>query len=816
MITRSAWALHQAANADESQADKPSTRGLRRVLMIAYHFPPVRGSSGIQRTVRFARWLPELGWEPIILTAHPRAYEATVEDAANEVQPGMVVCRAFALDAARHLSIAGRYPDWLALPDRWSSWWLGAVPAGLSLIRRLRPDAIWSTHPLATAHRIGATLHRLTGLPWVADFRDPMAQDGYPKDARRWRSFKRIEERVFRDADVCVFTTQGAAATYRARYPDAAERIAVIENGYDEEVFANLPATVRRPLSPDRPLLLLHSGTMYPDERDPSTLFRALRRLVDSGRIRPGQLVLRFRASGHDGNLLARAAEAQVSEFVEVSPPAGYREALAEMMTADGLFVVQSADCNDQIPAKLYEYLRAQRPILGLADPRGDTARLLREAGQTHIGALESESAIAAALEGFLVSLRQGAALRPHATVIARASRRERTAELAACLNRVCARGRRPRREGFVPKTASITRAVVHRSFSDAVRAVPALGMLPAHAEFFCTLPWFEHLAYALGLKAEQQRLVVLDDAASGAALCLPLQVQDVQRRWGRERRLDSVANYYTGVYGPVVSAPDVINETSIFQAFECMGPELSACDVADLRPVAPGSPFFAAAQAAFRRLGFWVDSYFCFGNWYLPVAGRRFDDYYASVPSKVRNTIRRAENRLAKHPGARVEIVTPTSADLDSAIAHYTAVYAKSWKIPEPYALFIPGFCRLAAAQGWLRLGLLTLDDQPLAAQIWIVKDGKASIFKLAYDGEYAKFSPGSILTKALLRHVIDIDRVTEVDYLAGDDDYKKDWMSHRRERRGIIAFNRRTLRGRLNAAHHFGGRLLTAAFGK
>jgi hypothetical protein len=115
-------------------------------------------------------------------------------------------------------------------------------------------------------------------------------------------------------------------------------------------VFANLPATVRRPPSPDRPLLLLHSGTMYPDERDPSTLFRALRRLVDSGRIRPGQLVLRFRASGHDGNLLARAAEAQVSEFVEVSPPAGYREALAEMMTADGLFVVQSADCNDQIP----------------------------------------------------------------------------------------------------------------------------------------------------------------------------------------------------------------------------------------------------------------------------------------------------------------------------------------------------------------------------------------------------------------------------------------------------------------------------------
>jgi hypothetical protein len=210
MITRSAWALHQAANADESQADKPSTRGLRRVLMIAYHFPPVRGSSGIQRTVRFARWLPELGWEPIILTAHPRAYEATVEDAANEVQPGMVVCRAFALDAARHLSIAGRYPDWLALPDRWSSWWLGAVPAGLSLIRRLRPDAIWSTHPLATAHRIGATLHRLTGLPWVADFRDPMAQDGYPRMPPLAQLQAHRRARIPGRRCVCVHHTRGS------------------------------------------------------------------------------------------------------------------------------------------------------------------------------------------------------------------------------------------------------------------------------------------------------------------------------------------------------------------------------------------------------------------------------------------------------------------------------------------------------------------------------------------------------------------------------------------------------------------------------
>ena len=107
--------------------------------MIAYHFPPLQGSSGIQRTLKFSRYLPEFGWQPLVLTVHPRAYPATSQDQLAEIPPRLAVYPAFALDAARHLSLKGRYPRWLALPDRWSSWWFGAVPAGLALIRRYRP-----------------------------------------------------------------------------------------------------------------------------------------------------------------------------------------------------------------------------------------------------------------------------------------------------------------------------------------------------------------------------------------------------------------------------------------------------------------------------------------------------------------------------------------------------------------------------------------------------------------------------------------------------------------------------------------------------
>ena len=97
-------------------------------------------------------------------------------------------------------------------------------------------------------------------------------------------------------------------------------------------------------------------------------------------------------------------------------------------------------------------------------------------------------------------------------------------------------------------------------------------------------------------------------------------------------------------------------------------------------------------------------------------------------------------------------------------------------------------------------------MDGRPVAAQVWIVSNGVASIYKLAYDQRYSNLSIGSILTARLMEHVIDVDRVGEVDFLTGDDAYKQDWMSGRRERRGIIAFNPRTLQGTLGALLHFG----------
>ena len=412
---------------------------MKRVLMIAFHFPPLAGSSGIQRTLRFARHLPQFGWEPLVLTAHPRAYERVSEDQIRDAEPIRVVELAFALDSARHLALFGRYPSFAARPDKWVTWWFGAVPKGLAMIRKYRPHAIWSTYPIATAHMIASTLHRMSGLPWVADFRDPMAQDGYPADRKTWLRFKRIEEDAVLKASCNVFVTPGAARFYQDRYPDVPrERTAVVENGYDEESFLELACSAndKKPLIPGA-LTLLHSGVVYPSERDPTHFFRALRTMLDTGGLTPGELRVRLRASGHHALLTALIESYGLGQIVELAAPIPYRDALQEMVRADGLLVLQAANCNDQVPAKVYEYLRCRRPIIALTDPSGDTAHLLRRAGVHSIARLDCEEEIAAELRKFLDILKQGFLPPLDEDLIKGASRLHRTRTLADILDQL-------------------------------------------------------------------------------------------------------------------------------------------------------------------------------------------------------------------------------------------------------------------------------------------------------------------------------------------------------------------------------------------
>lgn len=420
---------------------------MRTALLIAFHFPPILGSSGVQRTLRFAQHLPKFGWRPIVLTIDAKAYEAVSEGGGNDIPPDLEVHRAFGRDAARSLSILGRYPRALALPDRWAIWKHWAVPVAMRIVSTSDVDVLWSTFPIATAQQIGLEVAQRTGLPWVAEFRDPMWQGDYPEDATVNRAWLKLERSVFERADSVVVATPGAARMYTERYPAlSTTRVELIENGYDEETFQRAEADIGREASRSQPSLggrssgtgpvcLVHSGKIYPSERDPSQLFAALAGLKAVGAMSASDLRIILRATGEEARYRALLDKLGIGDLVSIEPAIDYLSALREMLTVDGLLILQAANCNAQVPAKLYEYLRARRPILALTDPSGDTARVLFASGVGRIAPLDSASAIAEALLAFIGDVRTGAWRCADSTLVAGFSRQAQTALLADRFN---------------------------------------------------------------------------------------------------------------------------------------------------------------------------------------------------------------------------------------------------------------------------------------------------------------------------------------------------------------------------------------------
>lgn len=410
---------------------------MKKVLIVAYHFPPQAESSGYLRSLKFCRYLPDQGWRPHVLTVHPRAYERTNLSQLKEIPPSVLVDRVFALDSQRHLSFRGRYLRAMALPDRWVSWCLAAVATGYRIIRKEKCDVIMTTFPIASAVLIGWLLHCLTGKPWVADFRDSMTEPDYPRDPHTWRIYRWLEKRTVRDAARLIFTASSAVRMYLERYPDLSPgRCSLILNGYDEEDFHDLFSS---PGITNRPLRLVHMGLLYPIERDPQPFFRAVSQLQKDGKLDPTLVRIELRASGYESAYQPMVCAEGIENIVHLLPPLPYREALQDSANADGLLLFQAACCDHQIPAKVFEYLRLAKPILALTSHPGDTATLLRQTGGATIVDLADWQAIYRALPEFLGATATKSHPQPDRSVVEAYSRRGQATELARLLDEVAA-----------------------------------------------------------------------------------------------------------------------------------------------------------------------------------------------------------------------------------------------------------------------------------------------------------------------------------------------------------------------------------------
>ena len=326
-----------------------------------------------------------------------------------------------------------------------------------------------------------------------------------------------------------------------------------------------------------------------------------------------------------------------------------------------------------------------------------------------------------------------------------------------------------------------------------------------ARQSVFLSLPWFRNLAATV---AGQDVLIL--SAEDETIHDWPMAALVLGRQG---RTLGGLANYYTPCFGPAVATEELDpgDISRIADAFaRAFRAQVVAWDTLDLQPLDQASPFVTAFLAALHRVGIRTQAYFRFGNWSLDVAGRTFAQYVDGLSSVLRKNIPYASRKLARTAPSRFVLVTGADG-LTQAVADFEQVYGASWRdTPEPYPAFIGGLATTAAAEGWLRLGVLYVNDEPAAAQLWLTHAGVASIYKICYDERFQKLSVGTILTAYMMQHALDIDRVRMVDYLGGDDPYKALWMSRRQERIGVRAFNPRSVRGTFGLVRHVGGRFV------
>jgi hypothetical protein len=439
-------------------------RPVKRVLLVTYFFAP-SPAVGATRAVKFYEHLPEFGWEPHVLTICPATGRPEpdlprvnrtsylspwkwLERRQANRPPAPANVPAWSLRQAVLQSSRRRQAYFLLrhvlpmssvrMPDSTLGWYPFAIRAGLALLRSQPFDAIWSSTGPPTSHLVAARLHQVTGLPWIADYRDLWSQNYQELRLPFFQSLEaRLEHRTLAQAARITTISQGLAQVLANPH---GRDIDVVYNGYDD--------TLPLPTEESSGCFSIHyTGTLYPTCQDVRPFFQALRqaRLVESD-FRPQVLF-----TGPELSWLPGLAQTyDLSEIIECRSPVARVQALALQQTATALLLFgwqESAGQPGVLPVKMFEYMRTGRPILEIGSPKSESAGLIARcrAGVT----VEQPEAIAQTLLTWWREFQQTGRLawdtdREQVAAFSRRVQTGRLAEILASCSRDASMSKRP------------------------------------------------------------------------------------------------------------------------------------------------------------------------------------------------------------------------------------------------------------------------------------------------------------------------------------------------------------------------------------
>ncbi len=371
----------------------------KRVLVIAYYFPP-SGGSGVQRALKFVKYLPFFGWTPEVLTLDPASASYPDLDPAmlRDVPSEVTVHRTDAWDPYRMyagftnkskedavsvgflsdkpISYRERIARWVRanvfIPDARVGWYFYALKKARALVETGAIDAIFTTGPPHSTHLIGRTLKRQYNLPWIADFRDPWVDIDFleelPMTGLARRQNARLEQSVLDESDLVLTVSPVIERQFVAKTDTPC---VTIYNGFDRDDFQAETA-----LHKDT-FYISHVGNMNA-ARNPEALWSALASALNQ------VPKLKIRLVGNvDGAVTEALNTAGLNDIVERIAYCPHDEAVGYMKESAALLlpINRVFSAKGIVTGKLFEYLATGNPILGVGPPDGDAAAILRDTG---------------------------------------------------------------------------------------------------------------------------------------------------------------------------------------------------------------------------------------------------------------------------------------------------------------------------------------------------------------------------------------------------------------------------------------------------
>jgi glycosyltransferase involved in cell wall biosynthesis len=427
----------------------------KKVLLISYLFPPV-GGSGVQRVLKFVKYLPEFGWVPIVLTVKDINYSIRDYSLLDDIGPEIKIVRTGSADPHRLSSFlfsgvpgdgseskviknrrfaegssslqAFRWVrDLIAVPDTAVGWIPFAYKAGLRAIQEGGVDVILALAPMNSSTLLARLLSKKTGIPYVLDFRDPwIGGVGGQKFPTRLHKAVNIwlEGKAVKSASALTVYGDILARAFKERYPGFAGPIAELTNGFDPEDMDGVVAEERT----EGRFRIVYMGSLYGyQEGNFRTLLSAMQLLPDRLRYSMEVVFVGRPSLPARGEVTLAGLEGQIT-FLSYKPHA---EALGYLQSAHAaLLFVQKGDCTS-VTGKVFEYLMVGCPILACIEPSGACAEVLQRAGCADwIVPADDAEALARAI----ISLAAAGWPRPSSPDIEQFSRRAVTERLAGVL----------------------------------------------------------------------------------------------------------------------------------------------------------------------------------------------------------------------------------------------------------------------------------------------------------------------------------------------------------------------------------------------